>query len=205
MEVAQGQLQQAGLRPNPMLDLGVQESVTGPDNNIMASLTLPLDLNGRKAGRVGVAAHELELKRAQVAERERQLKAEVRMKAGEFMAAQRNLRFTQDLLRVNRDALSLLRARVARGAAAPLEANLLLVEVNHLDTSVHLLQSQVDVLTLQLKILGGFDPEAALVLQGELRPVPVGLNRQDGLTRALAARADLMAARCRDGHGRGQY
>src|SRR5687768_4273053 len=70
VEVAQGQLWQAGLRPNPMLDLGVQKSVTGPDNNITASLTLPLDLNGRKAGRIGVAAHELELKRAQVAERE---------------------------------------------------------------------------------------------------------------------------------------
>jgi cobalt-zinc-cadmium efflux system outer membrane protein len=194
VEVAQGRLRQAGLRPNPMLDLGVQESVTGPDNNIMASLTLPLDLNGRKAGRVGVAAHELELKRAQVAERERQLRAEVRMKAGELLATRRNLRFTQELLRVNRDALGLLRARVARGAAPPLEANLLLVEVNHLDTSYHLLQSQVDVLTLQLKILVGFSPEAPLVLQGELHPAPLGLDRQEGLKQALAARSDLIAA-----------
>jgi outer membrane protein, heavy metal efflux system len=195
VEVAQGQLRQAGLRPNPMLDLGVQKSVTGPDNNITASLTLPLDLNGRKAGRVGVAAHELEFKRAQVAERERQLKAEVRMKAGELLATRRNLRFTQALLRVNRDALGLLRARVARGAAPPLEANLLLVEVNHLETSVHLLQSQVDVLTLQLKILVGFGPEASLVLQGELHPVPLRLDRQEGLKQALAARSDLMATR----------
>ena len=195
VEVAQGRLRQAGLRPNPMLDLGVQKSVTGPDNNITASLMLPLDLNGRKAGRVGLAAHELELKRAQVAERERQLKAEVRMKAGELLATRRNLRFTQALLRVNRDALGLLRARVARGAAPPLEANLLLVEVNHLETSVHLLQSQVDVLTLQLKILVGFDPEAPLVLQGELHPVPLRLDRQEGLKQALAARSDLMAAR----------
>jgi len=195
VDVAQGRLRQAGLRPNPMLDLGVQESVTGPDNNITASLTLPLDLNGRKAGRVGVAAHELELKRAQVAERERQLRAEVRMKAGELLATQRNLRFTQELLRVNQDALSLLRARVARGAVPPLEANLLLVEVNHLDTSYHLLQSQVEVLTLQLKIRVGFGPEAPLVLQGELHPVPLEFDRQEGLTRALAARSDLMAAR----------
>ena len=195
VDVAQGRLRQAGLRPNPMLDLGVQESVTGPDNNMTASLTLPLDLNGRRAGRVGVAAHELELTRTQVAERERQLQAEVRMKAGELLATQRNLRFTQELLRVNQDALRLLRARVARGAAPPLEANLLLVEVNRLDTSVHLLQSQVEVLTLQLKILGGFSPEALLMLQGELQPVPVGFDRQEGLTRALAARSDLMAAR----------
>jgi cobalt-zinc-cadmium efflux system outer membrane protein len=195
VDVAQGRLRQAGLRPNPMLDLGVQESVTGSDNNITASLTLPLDLNGRKAGRIGVAAHELELKRAQAAERERQLRAEVRMKTGELLATQRNLRFMQELLRVNQDALSLLRARVARGAAPPLEANLLLVEVNRLDTSFHLLQSQVEVLTLQLKIRVGFGPEAPLVLQGELHPVPLWLDRQEGVTRALAARSDLMAAR----------
>jgi cobalt-zinc-cadmium efflux system outer membrane protein len=194
VDVAQGRLQQAGLRPNPMLDLGVQDSVTGPDNNIMVSVTLPLDLNGRKAGRVGVAAHELELKRAQVTERERQLRAEVRVKAGELLAAQRNLRFTEELLRVNHEALNLLRARVARGAAPPLEENLLLVEVNRLETSYRLLQSQVEVLSLQLKTLVGFGPETPLVLRGELYPVFLRFDRQEGLTRALAARSDLMAA-----------
>jgi cobalt-zinc-cadmium efflux system outer membrane protein len=71
----------------------------------------------------------------------------------------------------------------------------LLVEVNRLDTSFHLLQSQVEVLTLQLKIRVGFGPEAPLVLQGELHPVPLWLDRQEGVTRALAARSDLMAAR----------
>src|SRR5215475_1912878 len=52
VDAAHGRLQQAGLRPNPMLDLGVQKNVTGPDNNLTASLVVPLDLNGRKAGRV---------------------------------------------------------------------------------------------------------------------------------------------------------
>src|SRR6266536_2972673 len=65
VEAAQGRLLQAGLRPNPMLDLGVQHSVTGPDNNFMVGVTLPLDLNGRKAGRLGVAERELALKQGQ--------------------------------------------------------------------------------------------------------------------------------------------
>ena len=97
VEAVQGRLRQAGLRPNPMLELGIQESVSGPDNNLIVSLTLPLDLGGRQAGRVGVAEQELELKRAQVAEQERQLRAAVRMKAGELLAAQRTLRFTEEL------------------------------------------------------------------------------------------------------------
>ena len=56
VDAAHGRLRQAGLRPNPMLELGVQKNVTGPDNNVTAGVTVPLDLNGRKAGRVGVAA-----------------------------------------------------------------------------------------------------------------------------------------------------
>ena len=195
VDAAHGRLQQAGLRPNPLLDLGVQQNVAGPDNNVTASITVPLDLNGRKAGRVGVATGELEMKRTQVAERARRLRAEVRMKAGEILAAQRNLRFTEELLQVNRDALGLLQSRVRQGAAPPLDANLLRVEVNRLDASRRLLASQVEVLTLQVKTLVGLGPEALLALRGDLRPAPVSVDAQEGLRQALAARADLLMAR----------
>ena len=195
VDAAHGRLLQAGLRPNPMLDLGVQKNVTGPDHNLTASVIVPLDLNGRKAGRVGVAAGELEMKRAQVAVRARRLRAEVRLKAGELLAAQRNLHFTEELLQVNRDALGLLRTRVSQGAAPPLEENLLRVEVNRLEASRRRLASQVEVLTLQLKTLVGLEPEAPLALRGDLRPAPVALNLNEGLTQALAARSDLLVAR----------
>src|SRR5437870_4514345 len=97
IDAAVGRLQQAGLRPNPMLELGGQKALS-PDNNVTVGVSLPLDLNGRKEGRVGVAAQEIETRRRQVAERERQVRAEVRMKAGELLAAQRNLRVTDELL-----------------------------------------------------------------------------------------------------------
>ena len=173
VDAAHGRLRQAGLRPNPMLELGVQQNVTGPDNNLTAGVTVPLDLNGRKAGRVGVAEGELDIKRAQAADRARRLRAEVRMKAGELLAVQRNLRFTEELLQANREALDLLRARVSRGAAPPLEEKMLRVEVNRLEASRHLLESQAEVRALQLKTLVGLEPEAALALQGDLRPAPV--------------------------------
>ena len=65
IDAAVGRLQQAGLRPNPMLELGGQKALS-PDNNVTIGLTVPLDLNGRKEGRVGVAERELQMKRAQV-------------------------------------------------------------------------------------------------------------------------------------------
>jgi cobalt-zinc-cadmium efflux system outer membrane protein len=194
VDAARGRLLQAGLRPNPMLDLSGQPSVTGPDNNITVGVTLPLDLNRRKAGRVGVADRELEMKGAQVAEQERQLRAEVRMKAGALLAARRNLRFTEELLEVNRNALGLVQQRVRRGAVPSLEENLMLVEVNRLDATRRILESRVEVLRLQLKTLAGLEPDAPLSIRGDLSLPPMRLDREEWLRRALVARPDLLVA-----------
>jgi outer membrane protein, heavy metal efflux system len=194
IEAARGRLLQAGLRPNPMLDLGAQHSVTGPDNNLNVGVTLPLDLNRRKAGRVGVAERELELKEAQVLNRARELGAEVRMKAGEVLAAQRNLRITEELLDINHQALQLIGGRVQRGAVPALEESLQRVEVNRLDASRQILQSRVEVATLQLQVLIGRSPEAPLSVQGDLRTRPVTLAREGAFEQALAARPDLRMA-----------
>jgi outer membrane protein, heavy metal efflux system len=194
VEAAEGRLRQAGLRPNPMLDLGGQKALS-PDNNLTVGVTVPLDLNGRKEGRVGVAEREVEIKRALVRERERRLRADVRMKAGELLAAQRNLGVTDDLLRVNREAFGLIGERARQGAVPPLEASLLEVEVNRLDASQRLLAGRVEVLTVQLKSLAGMPPDVALTLRGELAGPPLAIDRAEAVREALAGRADLDAAR----------
>jgi cobalt-zinc-cadmium efflux system outer membrane protein len=195
VEAARGRLLQAGLRPNPMLDLGFQKTVSGPDNNVMVGVTLPLDLNRRRAGRLGVAERELALKEAQVAERERMLRAEVRLKAGELLAARRNLGITQELLGANRQALGLVQERVRRGSAPELDERLMRVEVNRLEASREVLEGQVEVLRLQLGTLLGLEPDAPLPVWGELRLTPARLSRDEGLRQALTIRPDLLAAR----------
>jgi cobalt-zinc-cadmium efflux system outer membrane protein len=178
-----------------MLDLAGQQNVSGPDNNVSVALSLPLDLNGRRDGRVGVAEREVEMRSAQLADRERRLRADVRLKAGEVLAASRNLAITRQLLDVNQQGLGLVRERVGQGAAPALEESLLLVEVNRLDASRELLESRVEVLRLQLKALIGLAPEAALDIVGELAPASIVLDRAAGLAQAAAARPDLRAAR----------
>ncbi len=194
VQAARGRLEQAGLRPNPMLELGGQKAL-GPDNNVMVGLTLPLDLNGRKEGRVGVAGRELEMKQAQLADRERRLTAEVRMKAADLLGARRDLEVTDDLLRVNREALTLVGERARRGAIPPLEESLLLVEVNRLEASRRLLESRIEIFGLQLKTLAALPADAPLSLAGELGPSPLALERAGGIAKALDRRADMLAAR----------
>jgi len=193
-DAAKGRLVQAGLRPNPTVELGGQKAL-GTDNNVMVGLSIPLDLNRRKEGRVGVAEREVEMKRFQVTDRERRLRADVRMKAAEVLAARRDLEVTDDLLRRNREALNLVGERARRGAVPPLEENLLLVEVNRLDAGRRMLESRVEVLTLQLKALTAWPAEAPLTLTGDLGgPPPPTIDRQAAVAQALAQRADLRAA-----------
>ncbi len=195
VDAARGRLRQAALRPNPMLDLGGQQNVAGPDNNVNVGLSIPLDLNGRKAGRVGVAEREINVKQAQVSDRERRLSAEVSLKASELLAARRNLEFTGELLGTNQRALGLVRDRVRQGAAPALDENLVLVEVNRLEASLSILKSRVEILGLQLKLLAGMPPDEPLSVQGELGPRPFELDRIQALERALAGRPDVVIAR----------
>lgn len=194
IDAAAGRLQQAGLRPNPMLELGGQKALS-PDNNVTIGLTLPLDLNGRKEGRVGVAERELQMRRALARDRERRLAADVRMKAGELLAAQRSLAVSDDLLGVNRDALHLVQNRVRQGATPALEENLLLVEVNRLDAMRQMLASRVDIALLQLKALAGIAPEASLAVRGDLTSVGSPPPADEAARQALTTRPDLDAAR----------
>jgi cobalt-zinc-cadmium efflux system outer membrane protein len=194
VEAAKGRLTQAGLRPNPMLELGGQKAIS-PDNSVTVGVTLPLDLNGRKAGRVGVAERDLEVKRAQLADRERRLSAEVRMKAADLLAARRDLQVTDELLSVNREALNLLRERTRQGAIPPLEENLLLVEVNRLDAGRRLLESRSEIFGLQLRALVGLPAESPFSLAGALEPAGPLPERGAALSQAVERRPDLRAAR----------
>jgi cobalt-zinc-cadmium efflux system outer membrane protein len=178
-----------------MLDLGGQKAI-GPDNNMSVGLTLPLDLNGRKQGRVGVAEREVEVRRALLADRERQLRAGVRSRVGDGLAARRGLQVTDELLGVSRNALGLVAERVRQGAAPALDENLMRVEVNRLEAGRLMQTSRVEVATLQLKALAGAPPDAPLDVQGDLSSpeLPVG-GRADVLGHAVDLRPDVRAAR----------
>jgi cobalt-zinc-cadmium efflux system outer membrane protein len=194
LDAASARVQQAGLRPNPMLDLGGQKAIS-PDNNLSVGLTVPLDLNGRKEGRVGVAVREVEVRRAQLAERERRLRADVRMRAGDVLAARRTLAVTDELVRANRQAIALVEERVRQGAAPALEENLMRVEVNRLEAGRLMQASRADVAVLQLKALAGTPPDDPLDIRGDLSSAPPAPALADALGRGVEQRPDVRAAR----------
>lgn len=196
IDEASAKRQQAALRANPMLDVLSGTSINDRSmNEVTVGVSLPLEYGGRRARRIDLAERELELMRYEVAERERQLAAEVRAKYGEALEAARNLELNERLYELNQRSYTLVRARVDAGASAPLEQRLLGVEVAQRKTQCTALNGRVLVLLAELKNLLGWDDTAPLKLQDEFIVLPLTLTRAQALAQALQTRPDLQAAR----------
>lgn len=196
IDAAKAMVKQAGLRANPMLDVNGSQQIVGSDNSIMVSGRLPLELGGRRSSRIAVATRELEIREHAVADRERILAAEVRTKFGQALAQVLKLKFAEKLLLTSRRGYRLVVARVVEGRTAPLEQNMVLVEVSRLRSVRELEEGKTEVQILELKNILGMNPEEPLKLKGNFDDLIIQLPPLTEATeRALSTRPDVLALR----------
>ncbi len=192
---ARGRWRQAGLKANPMVEASGTQAASSPDNNQMIGIELPLELKGRRRARVDVAAREIEMREAEVRDFERRLAAEVGMKYAEAIAAARNLKLAEDQLKLARESHRLTVARVDAGRSAPLEQNLLFVEVSRVEAMRIGTESRAEVAMFELKKIVGMPPEEALLLRDEFAAVQPPPEHSEVIGQTLLKRPDLIAAR----------
>lgn len=190
---AHGGLTQARLKANPAIQFSDSQEAIGSQNNFMIGGSLPLELYHRRERRTDVAQASVKMTELDQADRERRLRTDVESKFGEVLAFARNLQIAEGLLALNRKALDLTQSRADLGAAPPLNANLLRVEVNRIDALRVDLESKLGVSVLELKSLAGMKPDANLQLKGFLEVIPVDADRP--ITQVLETRPDLLSAR----------
>jgi cobalt-zinc-cadmium efflux system outer membrane protein len=196
VEAAHALVKQAGLRPNPTLDIERKQQLNGTDDDTMASASLPLELGGRRSARILVAQRELEMQERLLADRERVLAAEVKVKFGQALGEMLKLAFTEDLLTTTDRGYRLVTARVTEGRTAPLEQNMVLVEVNRIRSMREADEGKVQIALLELRNLVGMNPEEPMRLRGDLNPVVEPPPSVDVVTEiALRERPDLQGAR----------
>jgi cobalt-zinc-cadmium efflux system outer membrane protein len=201
MERARALLRQAGLRPNPTVDFDLAtDEFTGSSGELQSSvgLSLPLELGGKRSRRVDLARAELEAVEAEVADRERRLTADVRTSYAEASAALRELEITEELNNLDVQTGRLVQARVTEGDSAPLELNLIQVEIDRLQSRRALAEGRLQAALLRLKNLAGIPPGESVQLREELAaPVlpeaPASMDIAVDL--ALRSRPDLRWAR----------
>jgi cobalt-zinc-cadmium efflux system outer membrane protein len=196
IDAASALVKQATLRANPRVDASVSKTITGTDNNITLNGMLPLELGGRRPARIRVAERELEMRRQDVSNRERILAADVRAKFGEALAAILKLGFDEDLIATSQRSYNLVAARVNEGGTAPLEQNMILVELNRLRSMRETAEGKAQIEMLGLRNLIGMTPEEPLSLRGDFNDVIAPLPSLANATElALSERPDLKLAK----------
>jgi outer membrane protein, heavy metal efflux system len=159
---------------------------------------VPLELGGKRRRRIELARAELEASGADIADRERRLTSEVRASYAEALAALRELQITENLNGIDVQTTKFVQARVNEGESAPIELNLLRVEVDRLRSRRSLVEGRLQAALLKLKYLAGFPAAEQLRLREDLEtpalPSPPG--SVDAATEiALRTRPDLRLAR----------
>lgn len=198
IEIAKGDVVQAGLRKNPSLSLGGLKEVNGDDNRFSIGGSIPLELFGRRARRTEVAERKRDATQESVANRERLLTGDVRIRFGEALAAARNLQFAEQLLQANREFLKLMEDRVREGAAAALDAEEVRVEVNRISALRIDYQAKAEIALLTLKEAVGIEPEETIRLKGSLEIAASAFDRKQLLELALSHRPDLAFQRANE-------
>ncbi len=196
-----GLLRQAGLRPNPEINVAVANGdVLGSRGERLYELgySHTFELGSKRSRRVDAAQFEAEMTALEIANRERILRADVKSRYVEALAAMRNFGTARRVLELNRKSLELAQARIKEGEGAPLEQGLLQVEVNRIESDRVLFESQVQRAVIDLKLLAGMDQGGTLKVLEALAPPSTVVDTESILQRALAQRPDIQAARVQE-------
>jgi cobalt-zinc-cadmium efflux system outer membrane protein len=201
IERARARLRQAGLRPNPTVEVeGMTGSLTGSpgEHETSIGITLPLEISGQRARRIDVAHAELESSEAEVADRERRLTGQVLEAYAEALAAMRELQITEGINELDVRTANFVQVRVSEGESAPIELSLLQVEVDRLKSRRALLEGRIQAALLKLKSVAGIESDEPIRLREDLavrsQTLPPG-SIEAAVDIALRTRPDLRLAR----------
>ena len=201
IERVRARVRQAGLRPNPTVDLEQTSGrfTTSPgERETSIGVAVPIEIGGKRRRRIELAQAELEAVEAEVADRERRLAGEVRANYAEALAALRELETTENLNQLDLQTTRFVQVRVNEGESAPLELNLLRVEVDRFRSRRALVEGRLAAAILRLQVLAGISANDPLRLREDLGtlvlPAPP-VSSEAAVDVALRNRPDLRLAR----------
>jgi len=199
---AQALLRQAGVRPAPAIEVnGASGRPLGAvgEADFSVGYFQPVETYGKRAKRVRVAEVSVGLAEAELAERIRQITFDVKTRFIDAVSERWKLEALDRLVKVNRESYQMTEFRVRQGDAAPLEGQLLLVELNRTEAERATTIGRAQTALLELRtLIGGAD---SLVLKEDLDLKRRGFAFDELRQRALRSRPDLRVARLLEQQG----
>lgn len=125
---SEGQLTQAGVIPNPSVEVGIDDN-RRTTRTTTTTLSMPVELGGKRAARVKAAGLARDIAQRDLSSARADLRAAVIAAFFDVAVAQETVRVSQGAVEIAQNALRLAERRVAAGKAPPLESSKARVEL----------------------------------------------------------------------------
>jgi len=193
IDARDGAAQQAALRPNPQLQVLVEDA-RGDARSVTVQLNQSLELGGKRAARMLAAGRDLDVGAAELRAQEADTRAAVVQAFVDVLAAQEGLRLAGEADALAREASRIAARRVRAGQVSPVESSRAGVAEAAVRLDGQLAVSALAGARLRLGTLCG-DPQARFGLaDGSLEALPA-LPADAELARRLAGAPALRKAR----------
>ncbi|CAB3818435.1 Cobalt-zinc-cadmium resistance protein CzcC [Achromobacter piechaudii] len=153
---SKGLVDQAGLLPNPSLDVSVDDHQRAT-RTTTTMLSMPIELGGKRSARTKAAQLSSELAGRDYDVAKSEIKTSVLSRFYAVAIAQETLRVNQDMAEVAVGALRVAQKRVDSGKAPPLERNRADIELTKAQLEVRQAENDLNVARRELSLLWG-DP-----------------------------------------------
>lgn len=171
VERAKARLTQAGLRPNPTLEVEQSSGrlLGSPgDTEFSTGISIPLELYGQRIRRIERAKAEIVLKEAEIATRQREIIFRIVADYADALSAFREIKILDEVLSIDLETVKFVQIRVNEGETAPLELSLLQTEVERLRVQRQLVEGRLKTAITRLKYFAAVPYEQPLRLKEEL-------------------------------------
>lgn len=189
---SEGALLQSQARPNPELAFS-QEDTRRDTRSTSLQWNQPLEIGGKRAARIKVAEHGVQLAQTELDAARAALRADVRAAFVNVLAAQQRVQLHEKTQQIARQALDAAAKRVMAGKAAPLEETRALVAQSSAELAVTQAQSGLRVARQQLALLWGAQGASIGTVTGDMGQLPL-LPPQDILLEKVELSAQVQKA-----------
>ena len=196
VEKARGRLLQAGLLPNPSLELAGETDrafKNEGERKFAVAVSQAFPITGRLKHARTVGRVEVALAIAEIRNRERLLIGDVQRVFIQVLAGSEQIAARRELLETTNALVTLSRQRFEAAQVSQVDVNLANIETQKLQQEIRLLEADREANLLALKQKLGLAPQTPLSIEGSLRGVAGSLGAPVDPRRAFSLRPDLRA------------
>lgn len=197
VEIGRARLAQAGLLPNPRLDLSGRNDFAFKNEGEYSSsvgISQQFPIAGRLLRQKDVARVDIALAQAEVEEAERRLAGEVAVDVYRLLVIDRQIQSRNELAGIEEKLAKATRDRFKAAEVSELDVNTVQLDLQRLSQERAVLQSQRQSLLISLNTLIGRPAAAALLINESLPETEALPSREQLQAQALLSRPDLRGA-----------